>query len=258
VANTTKKTKRDPIIAVAQIHYFDTPEKHNVEKIKKFIKLAAKKGADIVCFPETCVHKTNFLKIDDDLIKQIRKACQENNIWAIITDAFEKKGTTYKMSILIDRSGKIKGDYQKINLCDDSGAKPGSKIFTYQTDFAKIGIVICWDLAFPELFHQMKKAGAEIVFCPSYWFYEDIAYSRGHQAKERQLLKSLLISRSFENLFFVVYASPYTKEPGLVSYSAIVGPHRVIKDIKNKEGLIVQKINLREIKKFTRIYPNKK
>ena len=94
---TKLKTKtKNPIVAVAQIRYFDTPEKHNVAKIKKYIALAAKAGADIICFPETCVHKTDFLKIDSELIKEIRKACKENNIWAIITDTFKKNTFTIR------------------------------------------------------------------------------------------------------------------------------------------------------------------
>ncbi len=252
-----KAKTKNPVIAVAQIRYFDTPEKHNVAKIKKYIALAAKARADIICFPETCVHKTDFLKIDSELIKGICKACKENNIWTIITDAFIKKRVHYKMSLLINRQGKIKGNYKKINLCDDSGATPGSKIFVYKTDFAKIGIAICWDLAFPEIFSNLKKAGAEIVFCPSYWFYEDITHEKDHKARELNLIKSLILSRAFENLFFLAYVSPVTKEPNLIAYSAIVGPHRILKDIKDGEGLILQKINLKEIKKFSKVYPNK-
>ena len=253
-----KAKTKNPVIAVAQIRYFDTPEKHNVAKIKKYIALAAKAGADIICFPETCVHKTDFLRFDDKFIKEIRESCKENNIWTIITDRFIKNSVDYKISLLIDRQGKIKGDYKKINLYGDTGgATPGNKIFVYQADFAKIGIAICWDLAFPEIFSKMKKAGAEIVFCPSYWCYEYIAHEKDHKARELNLIKSLVLSRAFENLFFLAYVSPITKEPDLISYSAIVGPHRILKDIKDREGLILQKINLKEIKKFSKVYPNK-
>ncbi len=252
-----KAKTKNPIIAVAQIRYFDTPEKHNVAKIKKYIALAAKAGADIICFPETCVHKTDFLRFDDKFIKEICESCKENNIWAIITDTFEKKkGVHYKMSLLIDRQGKIKGNYKKINLYGDA-VKAGKKIFVYQADFAKIGIAICWDLAFPEIFSKMKKAGVEIVFCPSKWCYESAAHEKNHKTRELNLIKSLVLSRAFENLFFLAYVSPITKEPDLISYSAIVGPHRILKDIKDREGLILQKINLKEIKKFSKVYPNK-
>jgi len=250
------KTK-NPIIAVAQIRYFDTAEKHNVVKIKKFIGLAAKAHADIICFPESCVHKTSYLQFSDKLIKEIRSSCKENNIWAIVTDNFKIKGTEYAVSILIDRQGKIKGNYKKINLYGDDNALPGKKTFVYQTDFAKIGIAICWDLAFPEIYTKMKKQGAQIVFNPSYWCYEDKAHPKDHKARELAVMKSLISSRAFENLLFVVYANPLTNDSDLISYSAIVAPHHILKDIKEKEGLIVQELDLSEIKKFSKLYPNK-
>jgi len=252
-----KKIPKKPVIAVAQIRYFDTAESHNVAKIKHFITAAAKSGADIICFPESCVHKYDILKLDNDLVREICLSCKENNIWAIVTDTFESNGVSYKMSLLINRKGVIKGNYKKINLYDDY-TKKGKKTFVFKTDFAKIGIAICWDLAFPEVFSKMKKAGAEIIFCPSYWCYEYTAHHKDHKKREKKLLKSLVLSRAFENLCFVVLANPVLHKPGLVPYSAISCPHYIMKEISDKEGLIVKRINLGEIKKFEELYPNKK
>jgi predicted amidohydrolase len=248
--------RKNPIIAVAQIRYFDTAEKHNVAKIKKYIKLAKSKKADIVCFPETCIHKTDYLEIKGTLIKDIQQACKENSIWCIVTDSFVLKKKPYKIALLINREGKIAGKYKKINLYDDDG-DPGKKIFVYETDFAKIGVVVCWDMAFPEIFHRLKKAGAEIVFCPSKWCYEDVAHEKDHKNRELGLLKSMLMSRAFENLFFVAVVNPLLNKRDLVSYSAIAGTHKILKEIKDKEGMITAEINLHEIKKFGKLYPNK-
>jgi len=253
-----KPAHKNPVIAVAQIRYFDTAEKNNIAKIKRYIRRAGKAGADIICFPECCVHRGSALKLNHEFIQAICLACKENNIWAIVTDEFEIKGTSYTMSILVDRKGEIKGRYRKINLYGDGKTvTPGKRIFVFKTDFAKIGIAICWDMAFPELFMKMKKKGAQIVFIPSHWAYEYKAYKEKHKMRELALIKSLISSRAFENLIFVASANPLTREPDLVSYSAIASPHRILKDIQDKEGLIVQRINLREIKKFSKLYPNK-
>lgn len=249
--------RKNPTIAIAQIKYFDTAEKHNVAKIKKYIKLAKNKKADIICFPEACVHKTKNLKISDELIKEIKKSCKENSIWCIVTDTFVVKKVPYTMSILINREGKIAGTYKKINLCDDD-AKPGKKIFVYKTDFAKIGIAICWDLAFPNVFHRMRKSGAEIVFCPAHWCFDKCEHEKDHKTRERNLIKAMLMSRAFENLFFVAFVNPVLKRDDAVQYSAIVSTHRILKEIKDKEGLIYATLNMNEIKKFTKMYPNKK
>jgi len=245
-------------IAVAQIKYFDTPEKHNVAKIKRYISLAKRSGAEIICFPESCIHKYDYLEISHDLVKQIQEACRKNSIWAIVTDSFVVKKKPYNMSLLIDRNGEIKGKYKKINLYDDY-LNPGKKIGVFKTDFAKIGIVICWDLHSPILFTRMKEKNVQIVFCPAHWAYEKKAHRTFGRKKEMFLLKSLIISRAFENFYFVALANPViSKMKDMVSYSAIVSPHKILKEIKNKEGLIVSEINLDELKKWNRIYPNRK
>ncbi len=256
--------KKNPIIALAQIKYFDTAEKHNVAKIKRYIRLAKKKNADIICFPESSVHKTSFLSFNHDLIKEIREECRKNSIWCIIDDDMTIRGKAYNTALLINRKGEIAGNYKKINLMGegyDSPVKAGKRIGVFKTDFAKTGIAICWDLSSPKLFREMKKKGAEIVFCPTTWKYEarihhPVRYNEKHRKREFESLKSIVMTRAFENTFFVALCSPAKNknEKDLVSYSAICTPYKVLKDIKDKEGLIVADIHLSEIKKLEKLY----
>lgn len=245
--------QRKAIIAVAQIKYFDISKKNNVEKIKKYIRRAKKAKADIVCFPESCVHKTKSFYLNDPLIKEIQEECRKNFIWCIITEDIEIKKRRYNAAILIDRNGNIKGNYKKIHLYGDK-VEAGYQIKIFKTEFAKIGIVICWDLAFPELFRRLKKAGAEIVFCPSMWEYESRAHEEKHKEREIKILESLVLARAFENLYFVVLCNPVIESKYLVSYSVIASPHKILKRIVGKEGLIYAKLNLNEIKKVREIY----
>ncbi|HPD81469.1 MAG TPA: carbon-nitrogen hydrolase family protein [Candidatus Pacearchaeota archaeon] len=252
--------KRNPIIALAQIRYFDSYEKNNVEKIKKYIRLAKKKNADIICFPESCIHKLDFLPFDHKLIEEIKKECKKNSIWCIISDDMAIGRKIYNAAILINREGKIEGSYKKIHLYgDNKGVRAGRKIKVFKTDFAKIGIAICWDLAYPKLFKKMKLKGAEIVFCPTYWKYELQAhharkYEEKHKNREKGTLKSLLMARAFENLFFVALCNPANGEKDLISYSAICSPHKILSDINSKEGLIYSHVDLSEIEKLQKLY----
>ena len=252
--------ERSAVIALAQIKYFDSFEKHNVRKIKRYIQLAKKKKADIICFPESCVHKNDFMSFNHKLIKEIKEECKKHSIWCILNDDMVIRGKLYNTTILIDRKGKIRGHYRKIHLYGDSeGVIPGKKPKIFETDFAKIGIAVCWDLAYPNLFKKMKKKGAEIIFCPVSWRYEVHAYGarkyeEKHKKKEKATLKSLVMTRAFENILFVALCSPAGKEEDLVSYSAICSPHKILAEIKNKEGLIVSKINLDEIEKLHKVY----
>ena len=172
------------------------------------------------------------------------------------------KGKVYNMAVLINREGKIVGKYKKMHLMGDSPeVKAGKKTGVFETDFAKIGIAICWDLNFPSLFRRMKQRGVEIVFCPTYWKYEarahhPIVYNEKHKKRELATLKSLVMTRAFENLFFVVLCNPAKNEnqKDLISYSAICTPHKILKDIKDKEGLIVEEIKINEIGQLEKLY----
>lgn len=249
--------RKMPTIALAQIRYVKGYEKTNIEKIKKYIRLAKAGGADIVCFPEGCLNNIKDSALNYNLIKEIQETCKENSIWAIIPDLFLIKNKSYNVAFLIDRKGNVKGKYKKINLYEDTAEEKGSRIFVYKTDFAKIGIVICWDLAFPKLFKKMKRKGAEIIFCPAKWCYERAAHKGDPKEGELNLMKSMIVSRAFENLNFIALCNPLTTNRELVSYSAISSPHRILAEIRDKEGLIKAKINLNEIKKFSKIYPGK-
>ncbi len=245
-------------IALAQIKYFDLHKKHNVMKIKSFIQSASKKKAEIVCFPETCITKHADLHYYHRYLTEIREECRKNRIWCIISDNLVHQGQVHKVAILIDHEGKIRGKYKKINLYGESKeVLPGKKIGVFKTDFAKIGIVVCWDLAFPRLFHSMRLAGAQIVFCPAKWAYEQKAHNKEHQKRELKLLKALIQARAFENLYFVAVCNPYQGQKDLVCYSAIACPHRILKEILNREGLLVAEVDLREIQKFRKLYPGK-
>jgi len=244
--------KRSAVIAIAPIRYFDISN-DNLEKIKRYIRHAGKKKADIICFPESCLHKTKTLHFDDKIIKEIKEECRKNKIWCIITEDLILRKKPYNISVLIDRNGEIKGQYKKIHLWGDE-VKAGRITKVFKTDFAKLGIVICWDLRFPELFKKMKKKGAEIVFCPAQWCYESKAYDNFHKKREIELLRSLVSARAFENLFFVVLVNPLRNEKDQVSYSAISSPHKILKETIDDESLIIVKINLNEIKKFRKMY----
>lgn len=244
---------RKPIVAVAAIRYFDTNKKNNLTKIKKYIQLAKKKNADIVCFPESCIVKHGALLLTHKYIKEIREECRKNYIWAIITEDMFIKDKRYNISILIDRLGEIKGKYKKIHLYGDMGS-PGRNVRVFDTDFAKIGIAICWDITYTKLFNVMKKKGAEIVFCPAQWHYEIKMHEKEHWIREMRILKSLILARAHENLFFVVLSNPLTDDEDMVSYSAIACPHHIKKELKNKEGLITAEIDLDEIKRARKLY----
>jgi predicted amidohydrolase len=79
---------------------------------------------------------------------------------------------------------------------------PGSESHVaFDTQFGKVGMLVCWDLAFPEAFRDLISQGAEIIIVPAFWLKSD-GQGNGHEYNphsETIFLDATLISRAFEN-----------------------------------------------------------
>ena len=69
-----------------------------------------------------------------------------------------------------------------------------------------------------------------------------------------KLLRSLLFTRAFENVYYVALCNPIVESKFQVSYSAIASPNKILKESINKEGLLVAEVNLKDLKKFRKLY----
>ena len=225
---------------------------HIVKDIKKYIKLAKKKKVNIVCFPEDTIYAGP--KKNMKVLEQIKLSCKENKIWCIITEHLKEKKYSYNSSVLIDDQGKICGKHKKVHTCDYN-VHTGSRFDIYNTPFCKIGIAICWDISHPNTIYSMVEKGAKIIFCPMFWEYDEWAHKKDHKKYEKKLLESLILTRAFESLVYVVFCNPYNAHlKSLTPYSAIAEPQRVIKSIYNKEGMIYADIDLNHLEKLRNNY----
>ena len=100
----------------------------------------------------------------------------------------------------------------------------------------------------------MKEKNAEIVFCPSQWNYDVVSHKNFHKSREIKILKAMLLARAHENVFYIAICNPLIKAKTQVSYSAIAEPHRILKELINKEGLITARTNMDKLKKFREYY----
>jgi len=234
-----------PKIALAQIEISDELDK-NVEKVLKFINKASAKKADIVCFPESCLGE-NFLDMGCKEIQEIRNKCKEKSIYCIIGAHLKEKNKIYNSAILINRKGEVQYVYKKIHLFPGLDLKetfPGKTNKIIETDFGKIGIIICWDFAFPEDIKKLSKAGAQIIFCPSYLLKSTKI--------SKEVFRSYPLSRAFENLAYFASCDAFTEE--VISESYICNPAKILKKIKHREGLITADLNLEKIIRLRKFY----
>ncbi|PIO00153.1 hypothetical protein COT72_03255 [archaeon CG10_big_fil_rev_8_21_14_0_10_43_11] len=131
-------------VALAQIELFDELKK-NVSKVLEYIEKAAFKDTDIVCFPESCLGE-DFLDMHCKEIEQIKASCKKNNIYAIIGAHIKEGEKVSNVAILINRTGNIAYVYRKVHLfpgLDLGESVPGTDNHVVETDFGKIGIIIC-------------------------------------------------------------------------------------------------------------------
>jgi predicted amidohydrolase len=94
----------------------------------------------------------------------------------------EREGTAiYNTAVLIDRDGRLAGKYRKVNLPYDEfedGLTPGSEYPVFQTDFGKVGMMICWDSQFPDAARALALQGAEIILMPIWDWTAPLALAR--------------------------------------------------------------------------------
>lgn len=227
-----------PKVAVAQIKVYEELDK-NVKKVLNFINKAASRGADIVCFPESCLGE-NFLHIKCKEIQEIQRRCEDRSIFCIFGAHIKENNKIFNSAILVDRDGKIQYIYKKKHLfpsLDLTETSTGKRNRVINTVIGKIGIIICWDFAFPEDIKKLSRRGAQIIFCPSY-LLNDSKISKN-------VLRSYPQTRAFENLCYFISCDAFTDE--VLCESNICSPLRTLCKISNREGLILAELDLGKI-----------
>jgi predicted amidohydrolase len=149
----------------------------NVSLMSEMLDKAGKAGCDIVCLPEgwpTCDTGLGMTKVEANTIGgsaslMMSEKAKKYGMY-IVSGLYDWQGDTLKnVAVLYDRQGKIQGVYEKVQLPDsetEQGAVPGTTFPVFTTDFGKIGILICWDIAFPEISRILALNGAEMLLCP--------------------------------------------------------------------------------------------
>ncbi|MFB5639135.1 MAG: nitrilase-related carbon-nitrogen hydrolase, partial [Nitrosopumilus sp.] len=166
-----------------------TSKETNLQKIISYISKAASKNATLCAFPEFMMFYTNSSQtpkqlaslaetINGNFVSTIAKAAKENRIQVVCSfyEKSRKKDRVYDTAFVIDKSGKVISTYRKIHLYDALGFREsdkmtsGSKITKpIQTSIGKIGMMICYDLRFPEMSRSLAAAGSEVLVAPSAW-----------------------------------------------------------------------------------------
>jgi predicted amidohydrolase len=217
---------------------------------------AKQRGAQIVAFPETFLYvgpdKTAASDLDGEWLPKFSSLAAELGIYLLAGSAGERipnSNKIYNTSVLLDPHGKELARYRKIHLfdatfsngrsyCESDYIAPGADVVTAKTEFCEVGLSICYDLRFPELYRRLTRGGStRIIFIPSNF---TLMTGKDHWLP-------LLRARAIENQVYIIAPNQYgEKYGGRASYgkSAIIDPWgSVLALAPDREAVITAEID---------------
>ncbi len=245
----------------------------NVVAALEFVAAAAKAGADLVALPETFHfrgpndgRRAAAERVPGAMAERLSAAAKEHGIYLLggsyneLHDD-ESDPRTFNTSQLFAPDGSLVAKYRKIHLFDafiggkvrameSSRNRPGDRAVVADTSFGRVGLTICYDLRFPELYRVLAQAGARLVLAPS-----NFAERTG-----RDHWETLIRSRAIENGYFVV--APATIGNGGTTFEAygrsmVVDPWgTVIACAPDVEGYTLAELDLTRVDRVRESLPS--
>jgi len=218
-------------VALAQISCKSGDKKHNINKMINHVKKAKKKNADLIIFPELSL--TGY--IVRDLIYELAEPINGAST-SILEDVAKKEGiyvvfglverskkahaVLYNTAVLLGPEGFI-GKYQKMYLPTHSVFeekryfRPGYQAPVFDTDIGKVGLMICYDVFFPEVSRMLRLNGSQLIICIS-----------ASPAVRRKFFEVLTVARAMENTTYMAYVNLVGIEDGLQFFggSRLIAP----------------------------------
>ena len=265
------KDARPMTVSAIQITSDDAAKDATVERMMGFLDVAGRRGSELVVLPEIWTGaglSTEEAYLDlaepipgpttDLLAEKARKYGMY-----IVGSMYEREGNQhYNSSPLITPEGEIMGKYWKTHLFDapnrpdikggireSDHVEAGTELPVFQTNPAKVGVSVCSDLRFPEVYRELALKGAEVIVCASAFLSPRFDH-----------WEFFLRARATENQCWVVASGQYGVEPqsgiAFVGRSMVVDPWgTVVATASDEEGVITTDIDLNFAEEIKRRYP---
>lgn len=191
----------------------------NLKKAEEILRgISTKNKCDLVVFPENCITGPIPCNLElaqnenSDSIKFFQSLAVKFNTFIVCGSFIKREVNKYfNTSFLINNKGQIILEYQKNNLWkyERRYLTSGKNIQVVATPLGKIGIIICWDLAFPAICQKLAQMGVDIICCPSYWTIQDgkSLHRRYGLLVENSFVNNLCPARAVENEVLFIYAN---------------------------------------------------
>ncbi|KAI1443759.1 putative hydrolase, carbon-nitrogen family [Annulohypoxylon stygium] len=209
-------------IALIQLHPKPLSPADNFAKAEAFIRDVAREGCHLAALPEYHLtswvpEEPNFKEICADsatYLEKYQQLAKELNICIVPGTIIELQGDSlHNIAYFIGSDGQVLGRYQKKNLWHPERRHLVSSAHephvAFDTPLGRVGLLICWDLAFPEAFRELISDGAQIICVPTFWSMKDVT-DEGYALNpdgEALFLQSTVVSRAFENTCAIVFVN---------------------------------------------------
>lgn len=231
----------------------------NLAEAERWIREAASRDARVVALPEVFIwrgvkkrERDNAESIPGPASERLGALARELGIYLLggsILEAIPGSAKSYNTSLLFSPEGALVATYRKVHLFDvdlsegvstreSDTRQSGERSVVAQTPLCSMGLSICYDVRFPELYRALSANGARLVFVPSAF----TAYTG--QAHWETLLRA----RAIENQLYIVAPAQFGKSANSFEthgHSMIVDPWgQVIAELADGPGVISAEIDL--------------
>ena len=251
-------------VALAQISCKRGDKTENIRKIEDNVVRAKKQGVELVIFPELSV--TGYVLRDQiyelaetipgqstNILEKLAVKTGTYIVFGVPELSDKTQATIYNAAVLVGPDGLI-GKYRKMYLPTHSVFeekryfRPGYQTAVFETELGKIGLIICYDVFFPEVSRLTRLKGAQLIVCIS-----------ASPATRRAFFETLTAARAIENTAFLAYVNLVGIEDGLQFWggSRLIGPNgRVLVKTKyDKEDLVIGEVNYADIRPVETFVP---
>lgn len=152
----------------------------NLDDCFQMLEQAAAEGAELAVTVETVNYVGSlgderlhypeiFEGLDGPQVKRFSEAAKKHRMHIVAGLLLTLEGKTYNCAVLFDRGGEIVGIHKKVHLPagEEINVTHGDRFEVFHTELGSIGMLVCWDMQFPEAARELALGGADLICCPT-------------------------------------------------------------------------------------------
>jgi len=241
---------REITVATVQMQPALGQMEENLARINEFItRVATEQSVDLIVFPELATTgyevgpRFPYLaqRVPGPTVNLIAQRASEFGVYVAFGMVTKEKveSILYNSAVLVGPDGELAGQYNKLHLRGEEriAFRPGYRLHATETGIGTIGLMVGWDLAFPEVARSLVLEGAELLVVCANW-----------EQPGADEWRVYLQARAYENAVFVAAANRVGEEPSYTFFgqSAVIGPRgRIYASVGDPvEGYAVARIDL--------------